>query len=152
MPCLSKALFFSLSLLRLPNIFLLESMHYTSIWFSVAHPILPRFKSHSHSLTSRRVATRDGLGIQYLLFYIRRDSSTTLYIAFDLTYYSELRNAINIYYIRIYIYIFANKGRFGCLDTIEHQHISSVRKKVTSVVEKYSTMYRQIVSDTKYHT
>ena len=98
-PCLSKTLFCVFPLLRNPNVFLLDSMHYASIWFSVAHRILHRFKFHIRSLTSSWVATRGGFGIRYLLFYVWRNLTTTLNIVFNSTYYINIRNAI---YLSIY--------------------------------------------------
>ena len=52
---------------------------------------------------------------------------TTQNMIFNVTYYLELHNAINVYHAS---HLSTNHGRIGCLDTIEHQHLYLVRKSL----------------------
>ena len=49
---------------------------------------------------------------------------TTLNMTFIVTYYLELCNAITL----LCILFFANHGRIGCLDTLEHYHLYLIKK------------------------
>ena len=78
----------------------------------------------------------DGLNMHY---------TTTLNMIFSVTYYLESRNAISMYYI----YFILSTNAKSIVKTLQKNNIFTW-PKITSIKNKYSIMYLQIVSDTKY--